>query len=888
MTDIFPAVRTAVHLVPRDDLVQRLEEGRRRCLTLIQAPAGFGKTTLLTQWQELLRPKGVTTAWVTFSEEAWNGLLFVRALKAALEAAGLPVDSTGPMLLTKKEESVHIELTGLIRAMEDWGRPLVIILDEYEHCDTPEINQVVTQLMKQLPVFTHLAVTSRHRPSLPVARLYASGQVTLVGPDDLRLPLGHAHSLLDCYLPPDSVARVYHLTEGWAVLLQLVRLWLDAGGAPDTVMEALTSQQQEIAHFLVEQVLSSLTTEERDFLVETSFLDRFTPALGDFVRQKEGSARYLEGMTRLYPLVRPMGGDSSMVRVHPLLRAQARHLLSLRSAKEIAGLQQRAAHWYAQTGDIYMAMFHAVAAGDVELAADFFEQAGAMRLYDGEGLPLVARMIMLLPNTVRESRPRIQLAEMSMLTAFGQIDQARQLYEDLRRRTKDFTTGVPPASLPDLQADLIVARTFFLVFCDDPAPSAYMKDLEKIDLANPDVDLRIRSFIATYRAVTSLQHGDLPTAHEAIVAAKLTASDPRRPYQSTFPIIYEGYYAHIAGDLERALEKQNAALDLAESRLGTRNLAVLTAVVSKAEICLDLGDLQEAHAHFYRAQTDFTGISAWFDVDAPVLRLSFTLAFLAGGVETAAEALDRFEAARKPFCSDRLPNIIRAYRTNLAIHGGKRANIHVEPLGDVWKSLRDIPNVATWRELEAVGLAYARALIALRQSDRALEILDALELMAAQHGWRRILLECYLVRGLAFMAEENWDKAISAAKESLILAHDKGLRSPFMMEGEPAAHLLALTIKDMRSDDPLHIFATGLLQVRKQNATPVKLPFLTPREHLVLSELSRGHANKVIARNLDMSENTVKTHLKSIFRKADIRSRAEAIEFARRHYIGLS
>src|SRR5690606_7281714 len=160
-----------------------------------------------------------------------------------------------------------------------------------------------------------------------------------------------------------------------------------------------------------------------------------------------------------------------------------------------------------------------------------------------------------------------------------------------------------------------------------------------------------------------------------------------------------------------------------------------------------------------------------------------TLAFLAGGVETAAEALDRFEAARKPFCSDRLPNIIRAYRTNLAIHGGKRANIHVEPLGDVWKSLRDIPNVATWRELEAVGLAYARALIALRQSDRALEILDALELMAAQHGWRRILLECYLVRGLAFMAEENWDKAISAAKESLILAHDKGLRSPFMMEG---------------------------------------------------------------------------------------------------------
>lgn len=885
MKETFPAPRQLVHLVPRDELVIKLEEGRRRSLTLVQAPAGFGKTTLLSQWQDFLQPKGVTVAWLTLAELPWRAALFIRALAQALGAAGLTIHRADPLVLQNVADHEQTELEAVIRAIEDWGLPLVIILDEYEHCDTPDVNQAVTQIIKRLPVFAHLAITSRQRPSLPIARLYASGQVTLLGPDELRLSPAAAADLLTPYLPADLADRVYQLTEGWAVLLQLVRLWLDAGGASGAVLEALTDQQQESAHFLAEQVLNALRAEERDFLVETSILDRFTPALGDFVRQQDGSARYLEEMSRLYPLVRPLSGDAMTVRVHPLLRSQAQHLLQMRGAAAVAQLHRRAANWYAQAGNTYLAMQHAMAAGDAELAADFFERAGALRLADSEGLPLLERMLSLLPETMRVGRPRVCLAEISALIAFGRIAEARQLYEDLRRRSQDFTCIAAVPDTADFRADLLLTRTFFLVFCDEIATADYLQDLQQLSLKDPDEDLRIRSFTAAYLAVTHLQRGELARAREAVSAARSITNDPTRPYQSTFPIIYEGSQAQISGDPGAAAAKLDEALTLAEERLGSKgNLATLTALMSKADVLVDMGRLAEANEIFYRAKSDFTGVSAWFDVYAAELRVSYALACLTGGAQQAATALDRFELEHAPFPSARLGNILTAYRADIAVRSGDRARLHVEPLRQAWQLLRAAPT-ATWRELEAVGLALARSMTMLRQFDHALDTLDALEMMAAQHGWRKILTECYLARAMTYLTMDERPRAVGAMQESLVLAHGKGLRGPFLMAVDSAAHLLSVAADELSKDDPVRQFAMELLNARKTLAVPLKLPFLTPREHLVLAELSHGHANKVIARNLAMSENTVKSHLKSIFRKTDVRSRGEAIALARRYFI---
>src|SRR5690606_11579327 len=239
-------------------------------------------------------------------------------------------------------------------------------------------------------------------------------------------------------------------------------------------------------------------------------------------------------------------------------------------------------------------------------------------------------------------------------------------------------------------------------------------------------------------------------------------------------------------------------------------------------------------------------------------------------------------AEQVPSQSDRLRNLVFAHRVEALVRSGQLDGVDLDELRRRWDLLRSIPSAATWRELEAIGLALARAAIALRRTDPAREVLDALELLAAQQGWGRARVQCHLLAALADLPDGSAARALKSMREALRLAGELGIRSPFLLESEAGTHLLALVSQDLPSEDPLRTFAAELLEARRHVGSAYRLPFLTPREHQVLSQLCHGHPNKVIARNLGMSENTVKTHLKSIFRKADVQSREQAIELARR------
>jgi LuxR family maltose regulon positive regulatory protein len=887
MTESQQTLSPLIHLVARDALLERLDAGRDRRLTLVQAPVGFGKTTLLTQWQARLRSLGTTVAWVVLHEDSWTPELLLRAIAAALEAAGVEVKLEDGLLGRRATEAWRRDVDTLLETIRRIATPLVIVLDEYEHCDSPDVNPVVAQLLARLPAGAHVVIASRQRPALPVARLYAEGQVTLLGADDLRLSASETADLLQNHLSPDSVERVHRLTEGWVVLVQLARLWLGAGGRPEAVLEALTDPREEIGRFLAEQVLTVLPDEERAFLVETSFLDRFTPALSDYVRQREGSERFLDAMGRLYPLVSADGSSSSTVRVHPLLRAEARHLLSLRSRSAVSALQRRAAHWLARNGDVYAGMCQAAAADDPDLAAELFERAGSIRLIDAEGPPILERMLRLLPAATREARPRVRLAEIAFWTIAGRREEARAAYDELARRTDGFKLGVDDATRRDLRTDALVGQLFMLVFCDETISSAQLREFEQLDLDDPAEDLRLRSFIAAYLAVSRLERGELASAAPAVHRAKVMANDPARLYQSSFPIIYEGMIDQVSGRLDASVARFDAAIAMTEGKLDIKgNVVLLTALGVKAEALLDLGRLDAANAVLRRAQADFSSLPCWFEIYAPQLRVRYLLASLGGGVRAALAAIDSFGAELVPFRSTRMTSLMLAYRADARARARECGESDVDELQRQWQRLREVPNTATWRELDATGLALARAATALQQIDTAREVLDALELVAVQHQWRRTLVESHLLTALAYLAGGAERAALDAMRNSLAMAIEPNIRGPFLGETGPGAHLLALLAEDSATDATIGAFATQLLRAQKQVATLSRVPFLTPREHLVLSQLSRGHANKVIARNLGLSENTVKTHLRSIFKKTDVQSREQAIALARRHIGG--
>lgn len=875
-----------IHLVPREELARRLEAGRQRRLTLVQAPVGFGKTTLVSQWLGRLRSEGVVVAWVTVHEDSWTPILLLRAIAAALTEAGIGVELASSLIPGRAEEGWRYDLEALIDALVRAAVPIVIFLDQYEHCDIPDVDPAIAQLLSRLPQGVHVAITTRQRPLLPIAKLYAEGQVTLVGADELRLSPAETSELLQCHLSPDSIARVHQLTEGWVVLVQLVRLWLTAGGQPTAVLDALTDPRQEIAHFLAEQVLRVLPEDERDFLVQTSFLDGFSAALSDFVRQRGDSARFLDAVGHLYPLVSAAGSGNASIRVHPLLRAEARHLLSLRSAASIAALQRRAAEWLSAHGDVYSAMQHAIASGDTEMAADIFERAGALRLFESQGAAQLERMLALLPDTAKLHRPRLVLAHIAMLSFAGKRAEARHAYADLARRTDNFTRGSDAEEVRRLRTDSLVVQMFFVIFGDETISSTSLREFEQMDLDTED--LQLRSFIAAFLAVSYLQRGELAKAGDAVHTAKIIFNDPLQSSssRSAFPIIYQGMLAQIGGHQEASLVELDAAIALAEETRGTGgNVAFLMGLSLKAEVLLDLGHVQSAEALLQRIDAEFDSTTAWFDIYAPQMRTRYGIALLRGGPAEAASAVAEF-AAHVPSQSRRLRNLALAHRTDAQLRSGELDGLELDALREAWDLLRAVPAAASWRELEAVGLALARASLALRLDGRAREVLDGLELLAAQRGWRRTLVECHILGALADQAAGMRERAAKAVQEALRIAGECGLRGPFLLAPDSLVPLLSQERASSSMQEAQGALADELLHIRALSPGAQRLGFLTPREQLVLSQLCHGHANKVIARNLGVSENTVKTHLKSIFRKADIRSREQAIELARRHIEG--
>jgi LuxR family maltose regulon positive regulatory protein len=875
-----------IHLVGREVLIRKLDGGRGRRLTLVQAPVGFGKTTLIMQWRRQLEAQGVRVAWVALHEDAWTPELLLHTIVSAVRATGLAVRPGAPLFVRRKVDGWRSDLDSLLESLEQRSTPTLIVLDEYEHAENPAIDQAVTQLLTRLPSQCQLVITSRQRPSLPIARLHADDQVTFVGADDLRLSASETAELLQHELDADGSDRVHRLTEGWVALVQLARLWLTGGGRPADVLDALKDPREEMARFLAEQVLTVLPDDERDFLVETSFLDRFDVSLADHVRDRDDSTRFLDTLAKLYPLVSSEAEGAASIRVHPLLRAEARHMLTLRGRSAVAALQRRAAEWLASHRDVYGAMWQALGAGDPELAADLYERCGGIRVIDAEGPPLLERIVSILPKQLRSSRPRLELVEIALLAVAGKCEEARAAFADLARRTHGFTRAGDPDAAKELRTDSLVVQMFIHVFGDDTMSSALLREFEALDLGNPNEDLRLRSFIASFLAVSHLQRGELPAALRAVGVANAIIEDPARAYQGAFPAIYEGVVDQISGRPDESLEKLDSVIAMTEGRLGAKgNLALLTALSVKSEVLLDLGRLDDANALLHRAQSEFSP-TGWFDVYAPQLRVRYTLAFLSGGLTAALPAIDRC-AEFIPLRSDRLENLLRAHRADARVRAGESAGLDLDDLQRHWEQLRSVPSTATWRELDALGLAYARTAIALQQVERAQEVIDALELLAVQHQWRRTLVGCHTASAAAHLALGEAARATQAMIAALTVGAAHVIRSPFLLEGDSGVHLIALATEELPAEHPARSFGSGLLQARTRINVPARLPFLTPREHLVLSQLRHGHPNKVIARKLGVSENTVKTHLKSIFRKADLQSREQAIELARRHIDGL-
>ncbi len=895
-TKLYP-VRPRPQLVTRQHLLDRLNEGsiKGRKLTVLAAPAGFGKTTLLSEWVAG-QPRSV--AWLSLDENDNDPERFITYVAAALQTqdAGLGAEALSLVRAGQAPLGEPV-LTALLNAVARSPHDLLLVLDDYHQLLLRPIHDAVTFLIDHLPGQLQVAIASRSDPPLPLPRLRARGDLTELRAADLRFTPGEAAAFLNevmgLTLSAEDVAALETRTEGWIAGLQLAALSMQGRQDVSPFIQAFAGDHRYIADYLVEEVLQRQPASVRRFLLETSILDQLTGALCDAVTGQVGGGAQLEALERGNLFVIPLDDRRMWFRYHHLFAEMLRSHLRAELPEQVATLHGRASQWFEHTGSVPDAIRHALAAGDHPRAAELIEKALPDLRRDRHEATLLA-WLRALPDDLLRDRPVLSFAFAGVLMQTGQFDGVETRLADAERWLED------AAQYPG-------RRPPGMVVVDEPEL------------------LRLPGAVSVHRAAFALVHGDLAGAlRHARRALDVVADDDHLGKGSASALL--GLAAWTHGDLEEARrlyvpaitwlqraghlsDMLGCALTLADIQVEQGHLrdAMRTfqealqasrspgaaAARGTADMYIGLSDLHREHNDLATAVECLQAGQALGDhmgLPRNPSRRRMTLARIKQAQGDLESALQLFDEAERLYDGDFSPNVrpVAAWKARINLAQGR--------LGDAvaWARERHLSpddELDYLREFEHLTLA--RVLLAQARDDRhnatrraAQGLLDRLERAAEAGGRVNNLIEVLILQALALQTHEGAAAALAPLDRALTLAEPEGYVRIFLDEGVPMADLL-------RAGAAARGQATGyagrLLSAVDPSAAPA-LPDRAPtqllaeplseRELEVLRLLNTELSGPEIARQLVVSLNTFNTHTRNIYGKLGVNNRRAAVRRA--------
>jgi LuxR family transcriptional regulator, maltose regulon positive regulatory protein len=397
--------------IPRPRLIEALNSGSSRKLTLISAPAGFGKSTLLSAWINQIENRN-QIAWLSLDHGDNDLVRFLSFFIAALQTIESDV-AEGTLIAMQSAEAINLEalLTNLINEIAEISDDVILILDDYHVIEFHPIDQALSFLLDHLPDHMHLVIASRIDPSIPLARLRARGQMVEIRADDLRFSFDEANLFLNQVMAMDlldkDVAALGERTEGWVVGLQLAAISMQGleGEGLSKFVRRFTGSNRYIQDYLVDEVLGKCSEETKEFLLKTSILGRMCAALSDFVLEISDSQMILEQLEASNLFIVPLDHQRQWYRYHHLFADLLKHRLRLVYPKKIAGIHRRSSKWYQSEGQIDEAIQHAQAANDIGLVVEILEKNWQGLVHRGELTKMKQLLDGLGPGITRKSAP---------------------------------------------------------------------------------------------------------------------------------------------------------------------------------------------------------------------------------------------------------------------------------------------------------------------------------------------------------------------------------------------------------------------------------------------------------------------------------------------------
>jgi LuxR family maltose regulon positive regulatory protein len=882
-----PRPRRAVVVRPR--LSERLNRGAESRLTLIAAPAGFGKTTLLSGWLAAPGDEQRSVAWLSLEESDGRPGVFWTYAIAALRTVVPGVGAGALVLLQSAGAPIETVLATLLNELGAVPNDIYLVLDDYHLADGPDVQAGMVFLLEHLPPRIHLVISSRADPALPLARLRARGELVEVRAADLRFTLDEVADYLNEVSGPalteNDIAALAGRTEGWIAALQLAALSMRGRTDVAGFIAGFAGDDRYIVDYLVEEVLGRQPDDVREFLMQTSILDRLSGPLCDAVTGQRGGKARLESLDRANLFVIPLDDSRRWYRYHHLFADVLRARLLDEHPEDVTDLHRRASRWYDRNGDPAPAVRHALSAGDVEHAAGLIEVA-IPALLRARQEPTILRWLDALPDDVVRVRPVLAVGLVGALMAGGEFERVEPRLRDAEQALDEARTGRTEMVVADEEELLRLPGQIQMYWAALALVRGHPLDtIRHARLAvdrTPAGDHLTRAGASALSGLAHWGDGDLEAAHREYSASV----DGLRQAGHIADIL--GCSITLAdiritqGRLGEALRTYEQALQLASRQGGTALRGTADMYVGMSQIALERNDVDAAARHLSRGQE--SGEHTGLPQNAYRRRVAMAGVLQARG--DLSGALDLLDEAEQVYVGDFLPNVrpVPALRARLLAAQGQVG----AALG--WArehGLSAADDLSYLREFEHVTLA--RVLLARYAGHRTPSLAGELSgflgrlLTAAEAGRRAgTVIEILVLQALLRHARGDTAGALGPLERALTLAEPEGYVRVFVSEGPPMASLLrTMARRGAPGDHVRRLLDAGEAPVdHPRRLAPGLVEPLSDRELQVLRLLGSDLDGPAIARELVVSLNTLRTHTRNIYAKLGVNSRREAVRQA--------
>jgi LuxR family maltose regulon positive regulatory protein len=865
----------------------RLDEGMLSKLTIVSAPAGFGKTTLLAEWAGRRKQ---FTAWLSLDESDNTPERFWAYFIGAFQGLRAGLGSDPMELLHERQSSMETVLTFLINELAGLSEEAVFVLDDYQYINDPAIHTALAFFIERMPASLHLFLISRADPPLPLTRLRARGELIEIRAADLRFTFQEAAAFLNEVIGEkfsnEEIAEYASRTEGWIAGLQLMGLSIQRRRETEAP-GVLEGTNRYIVDYLTAEVLDHQSEEMRSFLLRTSILDRMCGSLCDAVTGGNDGQQMLTRAEEENLYIVALDDNRDWYRYQHLFGRVLRDRLQQEGTEPVAELHRRASQWYERNGFIQESVEHLLRGGDIERGIRLAERYAETMLHSGTVEPLL-RWMKLFPEDQIASRPRLALAFAWALLLNGQLDDVGKYLEFCRHAIQPG----PEGGLADVSGHLATVSQVLASFRH-----------EREEEGRPQE-----------RGTRQAQYPTTTGYHQKATSGGGQSGE--RDIASRFGVLdalpqVAGLQIRM-GQLQSARQTCTQALELTTDEqlsLATVIPAAAAAHIGLAEIFYEYNDLQEAMQQI----TEALKLSRERD-DTTVMRDGYILLAkihqARGDLDGALDALDQLEhfLRKHPSAHDNFSSIT-AHRVRVWLAQG---NLQASAQwAQQWKA--DWMNNPS--DIEDVQLlTLARVFIAQYKADEALELLSPALSTAEGKKWNDTMIRALVLQALALDQQGDAEQALSGLSRALAMAAPEGYTRTFVNEGAPMIRLL-LRVREGKQSGELDaaqpvpteyldklLTVLGVVmevepKIETQHhgmddptvrfpSTSIRSALITPlsdREVEVLKLIEEGKTNAAIADSLYISVSTVKTHINNLYSKLGVETRTQALARAREY-----